>query len=156
MPAAASTRRGGSSLPDTGSHASFGVVFKAPPDCACSVLCVSACLRQRSIDDEMTTVFSESDSESGATIRTTLGTTTSTVTTAPLTTGEVSSSTTDTDTSTTGRPICNYDTICDVGETAYKVQRPPQLRCCGGPSCLAMTVRTAFIAQYCLSEASTA
>ena len=73
----------------------------------------------------MTTVFSESDSESesesesGATIRTTLGTTTSTVTTAPLTTGEVSSSTTgsDTDTSTTGRPICNYDTICDVGET---------------------------------------
>ncbi len=89
------------------------------------VLCVSGCLSQQGVGDEMTTVFADSDSESGSTLPTTLGTTTSTVTTAPLTTGDVNSSTTASDTDTTTgdtstteeEPLCNYDTICDVGET---------------------------------------
>ena len=72
----------------------------------------------------MTTVFADSDSDSGSssTGPTTLGTTTSTVTTVPLTASEASSSTTDTDTttsdtSTTEELLCNYDTVCDAEET---------------------------------------
>ncbi len=87
---------------------------------------VSGCVRQNGdTGEEMTTVFSDSDSESdssGSSGPTTLGTTTSTVTTEPLTTGEVSSTTSsDTDategSSTTENSPCNYDAVCDGDET---------------------------------------
>ena len=89
---------------------------------------------------EMTTVLTDSDSDSMGTTDdtapTTLGTTTSTVTTEPPTTGEVSSTTgSDTDTSTTGdtdastteEPVCNYDGTCDADENATEC-----LHDCGG------------------------
>ncbi len=86
---------------------------------------VSGCVRQQGeTGDEMTTVFSDSDSESGSssTGPTTLGTTTSTVTTEPLTASGGSSTTgSDTDTtgsgSTTESPSCNDDGVCDDDET---------------------------------------
>ncbi len=89
----------------------------------------SGCVpRSGETTDDMTTVLTDSDSDSEATTDdtapTTLGTTTSTVTTEPLTTSEVSSTTgsdTDTttgdsDTSTTEDPICDYDGVCDDDE----------------------------------------
>ncbi|HFE47093.1 MAG TPA: hypothetical protein ENJ18_16675, partial [Nannocystis exedens] len=87
------------------------------------VLSLSGCVRQSSdTGEEMTTVFSDSDSDSessGSSGRTTLGTTTSTVTTEPPTDSGVSSTTTTTtttSTSTTGEP-CSNDLVCDPDES---------------------------------------